>query len=103
MAEKWLDERALKAIAKELDSDDDDIELVSQGHEDPVRYEEQRLDVELPGGQIQRIEYVAPTLKLGDNDGTGASKPAFKEPERRFDVFEHFQYQWIDIPDPEQA
>ena len=100
-ADEWLDSRARRAIRQR------EIGVVEIDEVDPVRprkvkYDESRLSVALPETeQIQRIEYVPPTLELSEYTGTPSLAPNFQTPQPAFNVFEHFQFEWIEIPELE--
>lgn len=108
MAEKWLDQRALKSL-KDIQNHtvmaisdlDDDVEIAVPK---PTRKADARkLTVSLPEtSDIETIEYVAPELKFEETETKTSSIPDFITSEPRFDVFEHFQYEWIAIPEFEQ-
>lgn len=109
MAEEWLDQRALKALGVADDNHkvitvsdiDDDIDIPVP--EKTIFYDPDKLNVVLPGTtEVHRIEYVPPKINLeSTNTGTN-SVPDFITPDPRFDVFEHFQYEWVAIPELER-
>lgn len=111
MAEEWLDPRALKAIkeaanrtANAIANLEDDTDLDVPVPKPSRSLDPRKLTVALPEtSDIQTIEYVAPELKLEATATKTNSVPDFITPEPRFDVFEHFQYEWIAIPEFEQS
>ena len=100
-ADEWLDSRARRAI-RQREIGVVEIDEVDLTPPHKVKYDESRLSVALPETeQIQRIEYVPPTLELSEYTGTPSLAPNFQTPQPAFNVFEHFQFEWIEIPELE--
>jgi hypothetical protein len=104
MADRWLDDDILKkALRKPILLDtDSDIEMEPEPARPRVTYDPRRLTVTLPEtGKFEQINYVPPKLNLSSNrmNPSSAAEPHFLQPPERFDVFEHFQFEWIEIPE----
>ena len=107
MAEKWLDQRALKSLkdaenraAMIIECLDDDVDMEIPVPKPSRCLDDRKLTVALPGtSDVETIKYVAPKIIFDEPDSKGKSVPDFITPEPRFDVFEHFQYEWIAIPE----
>jgi hypothetical protein len=103
-AEEWLEPAVLRAISKKkpILEQESDVEITMEPPRQKINYDPALLEVTLPGtGKIERIEYVPPELTFSDREisPSSAAEPHFMSPPERFDVFEHFQYEWIDISD----
>jgi hypothetical protein len=106
MAERWLDEDVLKRALRKpvlLDTDSD-LEMEPEPARSRVTYDQRRLTVALPEtGKFGQLDYVPPKLSLSSHhmNPSAAAEPHFLQPREQFDVFEHFQFEWIDIPELE--
>jgi hypothetical protein len=102
-AEDWLDPAVLKAVSKKKPplGSGSDVGVTREPPRPKVSYDPALLEVTLPKtGKVERLEYVPPELTLSDSEigPASAAEPRFVLPPERFDAFEHFQYEWIDIP-----
>jgi len=106
MAEEWLDGATLQRLQKKpamLDTDSD-VEFDPEPIRQKLDYDDRKRSITLPVTQkIEQLEYVPPELDFsaGQMNAASSAEPHFKLPEDRFDVFEHFQFEWIEIPELE--
>jgi len=103
MLEEFLDEDAQKMLNRIEQNPKDEMTLVPDQPLDlsPRSYDPSKLSVKLPGTDfVEKIEYLPPTLPLFSQEYKN-SEPKFLYSKPRFDIFEHFQVEWIKIPDLE--
>lgn len=102
MVEQWLD----RSVLELLKSSSEPIiekpeERPPQGTSERVYYNPIKLDVQLPcSTDIEQINYIPP--KIGHQSQTNPSSsilPDFIYPSNKFDIFEHFSYEVIPMPD----
>jgi hypothetical protein len=105
MGEEWLDAEILCALERRARVNlDSDVEEIPVEREHRVAYDPRRLEIQLPGSdETASINYIPPNLTLGGDIGNPAasSEVHFAIPPKRFDLFEHFQYEWIEAPELE--
>ena len=115
MVENWLDPKALSLInggenvlkkkVITISSSESDEDAVIQIDEKPkVNYDDSKIEIQLPGSnKKEKLHYVFPQLpKKNDVTIQTITEPDFKRPAEYFDIFEHFQYSWIDAPELEK-
>ena len=96
-AKKYL-ENIVKEVKNEFKSSETQI---NEEKYENTQYDASRLFVEIPGSNhVEKIDFIPPSLDLlYDSNSNDENPPDFIVPKPYFDIFEHFNYEWIEIPE----
>lgn len=106
MASKWLDQKALDIInkpPKPISEEPIPIEVSDESDQSVSRvYSKSRVQIQLPNtDQSEELQYIPPSLPPNGLNGNNSNIPNFISPSEHFDVFEHFNFVWINAPELE--
>lgn len=99
--EQLLDKTALDILNKQ---DTREEELVSSSDfeiDKYMRFDSSKIYIGLPGtNKIEPLEFI-PTKELPISDEIlgPAAEPKFIYPKEKFDIFEHYSFEWIPVPE----
>lgn len=105
MAHNWLDQRALDIINKPpkfVSEDPIPIDVSDDESDQSVSrvYDKSRVQIQLPNtDQSEELQYLPPTLPPNEPKGSISNVPHFICPDEHFDVFENFNFSWINAPE----
>lgn len=106
MVENYLSEEILdlilqKSCLAENQVDEPDVSI-NKPNDEEKNYIKERINVQLPNTtQSEKLQFIPPNLPPNNINSQNSTEPNFIRPEEHFNVFEHFQFTWIESPELE--